>query len=361
MTEKVDQLLEECRLRIDQIDTEILALMNQRIDTAREIAEIKSKLDEPSIYRPEREAQVIRRLKEINQGSLDPSGVEALFREIMSITRGSEAGLTVSLLGPAGTFTEVAARQHFGSAIDLEFLPTIDEAFRAAETGAADFAVVPIENSTEGGVNATLDRLTTTSLQISGEIYLKIHHNLISQATSLGDVRKVVAHPQALGQCRHWLNRNLPGVELLPCSSNAEGVRQATEDPHVAGIAALSAAENYTLEVLSANIEDEPDNTTRFLVLSNRPTPPSGHDKTSLLLSGRNRPGALFHLLKPLVDAGLDMSKIESRPSRSGLWEYVFFVDVSGHANDPELVPVMAEIREEAGLFRLLGSYPAAM
>lgn len=364
MTDETDRLLAACRDRIDGIDNEILDLMNRRIAAAKEIAEIKNRFDQSSIYRPEREAQVLRRLGELNRkagGLLPSAGVETLFREIMSITRGSEAGLSVSLLGPAGTFTEAATRQHFGSAIRLHHLPTIDESIRMAETGETDFAVVPIENSTEGGVSATLDRLTSTSLQICGEIFLKIHHNLISSVDSLSGITRVVAHPQALGQCRHWLSRHLPGVDLMPCSSNIEGVRQAAEEPGLAAIAASAAAETYDLNVLATNIEDEPDNTTRFLVLSGRTTPLSGHDKTSLLLSGRNRPGALFHLLKPLVDAGLDMTKIESRPAKSGLWEYVFFVDFNGHAEDAAVVPVLAEIREEAGLYRLLGSYPAAV
>ena len=334
--------------------------MNQRIDAAKQIASIKNELDQPAIYRPEREAQVLRRLKQLNQGDLQNSDIESLFREIMSITRGSEAGLSAALLGPPGTFTEAAALQHFGSKIKLDYYPTIDEICKATEVGHADFAVVPIENSTEGGVSATLDRLTTTPLQICGEIYLKVHHNLISNAESLEKIRKVVAHPQALGQCRNWLGLHVPDAELIPCNSNTEGARQASEDVNVAGIAARSAAEKFGLDVLAANIEDEPGNTTRFLVLSDRETPPSGDDKTSLLVSGRNRPGALFHLLKPLVEENLDMTKIESRPSRSGLWEYVFFVDVKGHCQDPKVSKALNKIKAEAGLFKQLGSYPAS-
>ena len=360
MSSDIDRKLHVHRERIDSIDEKILDLMNQRIGTAKQIATIKNELAQPAIYRPEREAQVLRRLKQLNKGDLQDSEVESLFREIMSITRGSEAGLSAALLGPPGTFTEAAALQHFGSKIELDYYPTIDEICKAAESGQTDFAVVPIENSTEGGVSATLDRLTTTSLQICGEIYLKVQHSLVGRAESLENVKEVVAHPQALGQCRNWLGRHVPEAELLPCNSNTEGARRASEDSSVAGIAARSAAEKFGLDVLAANIEDEPGNTTRFLVLSDRETPPSGDDKTSLLISGRNRPGALFHLLKPLVEENLDMTKIESRPSRSGLWEYVFFVDVKGHCQDPKLATALTKIKAEAGLFKQLGSYPVS-
>ena len=353
-----DGKLKVYRDQIDQIDTEILALMNARIGAARVIGEIKQQLEEPAFYRPEREIQVLRRLKDLNQGPLASEGVESLFREIMSITRWSEAGLSTALLGPSGTYTELAALQHFGSAIRLKHFPTIDEIFKAAESGRADFAVVPIENSTEGGVNATLDRLTNTSLIICGEIYLKIHHNLISHADSLSGIRKVVSHPQSLGQCRNWLNRYLPQAELVPCNSNAEGVRQASQDASIAGIGAKVAAERFSMEVLYTNIEDEPNNTTRFLVLSNRRTPPSGNDKTSLLLSCRHKPGALYHLLKPLVDYSIDMTRIESRPSKSGLWQYIFFVDIKGHEDEAEVAQALQSIKAEAGLYRNLGSYP---
>ena len=360
MSSTEEEKLNTFRALIDQIDSQILALMNDRIKTAQSIAELKNQSETPVFYRPERESQVLRRLKATNQGMMQDGDIDSLFREVMSITRGSEAGLSTALLGPAGTYTEAAAIQHFGSKINREYLPTIDEIFKVAETGQTNFAVVPIENSTEGGVSAAMDRLTNTTLIICGEIYLKIHHNLISLSESLDQVQRVVSHPQALGQCRNWLRRHLPNAELVPCNSNAEGVRQAAEDPAVAAIAAKEAAENYKLDVLVANIEDEPGNTTRFLVLSDRKTPPSGEDKTSLLLSARNKPGALFHLLKPLVDHDLDMTRLESRPSRSGHWEYVFFVDIKGHQDDPGVIQALNEIKLEAGLFRCLGSYPAS-
>ena len=332
--------------------------MNDRIRAAQAIGEIKKNLEQPAFYRPEREAQVLRQLKDLNEGPMGDSDIDSLFREIMSIARGTEADFSVSLLGPAGTFSEAATLRHFGSTIDLVYFSSIEDIFRAAETGQTNFAVVPIENSTEGGVNSTLDRLASTSLLVCGEIYLKVHHNLISQARSLESVRCVMAHPQALGQCRNWLRQNMPEVDLVSCSSNAAAVEHANEDPTVAAIAASAAAKKFNLGILQSNIEDEPGNTTRFLVLSDRNTPISGHDKTSLLVSGRNRPGALFHLLKPLVNENLDMTKIESRPSRSGLWEYIFFVDIKGHIDEPVVARAINAIKKEAGLFRHLGSYP---
>ena len=355
-----DDQLAVYRDQIDEIDAKILTLMNARLESARYIGEIKQRLNAPAFYRPEREAEVLRRLKQRNAGLLKDSDIESLFREVMSITRGTEAGLSTALLGPSGTYTEVAALQHFGSTIRLEHCPTIEEIFKSTESGHTDFAVVPIENSTEGGVNATLDRLINTSLLICGEIYLKIHHNLIGRGPSLASISRVISHPQSLGQCRNWLNRHLPGVELAPCNSNAEGIRQASLDPAAAGIGAKTAAAKFEMGVLAANIEDEPNNTTRFLVLSNRKTPPSGNDKTSLIFSCRHKPGALFHLLQPLADANLDMTKLESRPSKSRLWEYVFFVDIKGHEDDSAVKAALDAIRLEAGLYRNLGSYPAS-
>ena len=360
------------RDRIDEIDARMLELMNRRIDAARCIGEIKSALDEPAFYRPEREARVLKRLRKLNQqpgtddsggkplARMDNAALEALFREIMSITRGAEAGLSAAILGPLGTYSESAARQHFGSSIQIVPHSTIDEIFRAAETGQTDFAVAPVENSTEGGVNGTLDRLATTSLLACGEINLRIHHNLLGVGDQITAIKRVIAHPQSLAQCKRWLDRNLPGVQLATAGSNAEAAIQIRDDPSVAAIAGDSAAERYALNHLAANIEDEPGNATRFLVLSNRPTPPSGDDKTSLLLSCRNRPGALFHLLKPLLDYRVDMTRIESRPSKTGLWEYIFFVDIVGHQQDAPIAEALKELKGEAGLYKNLGSYPVS-
>lgn len=368
MNKETESKLKVHRDRIDEIDEQILALMNRRIEVAQAIGSIKSSGKpsakssdgQPVFYRPEREARVLKRLRKLNQGGLDNAALESLFREIMSITRGSEAGLSVAILGPLGTYSESAARQHFGSSIEIVPYATIDEIFRATETGQTDFAVAPVENSTEGGVSGTLDRLVTTSLTICGEINLRIHHNLLGVAERLSSVRRVIAHSQSLAQCKRWLDRNLPGVELVAAGSNADAAIQSRKDPSTAAIAGDSAAERYELSHLAANIEDEPGNATRFLVFSNRPTPPSGDDKTSLLLSCRNRPGALFYLLKPLLDHHVDMTKIESRPSKTGLWEYIFFVDIAGHQADAEIAEALKELKAEAGLYKNLGSYPVS-
>ena len=362
------------RDRIDVIDAQILELMNRRIEIAQSIAEIKTiaqaaaqaaaqsdakQADAPAFYRPEREARVLKQLRELNRGPLNDAALETLFREIMSITRNTEAGMSAAILGPLGTYSESAARQHFGASIDIAPYPTIDEIFRAAETAQTDFAVAPVENSTEGGVSATLDRLVTTTLTACGEINLRIHHNLLG-CGEMKNVKRVVAHAQSLAQCKRWLDRNLPGVELLPAGSNADAAMQVRDKPKAAAIAGDSAAQRYQLNHLASNIEDEPGNATRFLVFSHRPTPPSGDDKTSLLLSCRNRPGALFHLLKPLLDFGIDMTRLESRPSKIGLWEYVFFVDIVGHQDTAPIDKALKALKTEAGLYKNLGSYPVS-
>ena len=368
------------RERIDDIDEQILELMSRRIEIAQRIGAIKlsgassgkasggssdkASREQAVVYRPEREAQVLKRLRKLNRGRLDNAALDALFREIMSITRGVEMGLSAAILGPLGTYTETAARQHFGNAIGIVPYATIDEIFRAAETGQTDFAVAPVENSTEGGVSGTLDRLVATPLTTCGEINLRVHHNLLGSGDAgsegLGEVRRVIAHSQSLAQCKRWLDRNLPGVELIPAGSSADAAIQAREDPASAAIAGDSAAERYALNHLAANIEDEPGNVTRFLVFSNRPTPPSGDDKTSLLLSCKHRPGALIHLLKPLLDHRVDMTRLESRPSKTGLWEYIFFVDIAGHQEDAEIAGALKEIKAEAVLYKNLGSYPVS-
>ena len=367
-TEEAESELQVHRERIDEIDEQILELMNRRIEIAQRIGAIKlsgassgkGSREQAVVYRPEREAQVLKRLRKLNRGRLDNAALDALFREIMSITRGVEMGLSAAILGPLGTYTESAARQHFGNAIGIVPYATIDEIFRAAETGQTDFAVAPVENSTEGGVSGTLDRLVATPLTTCGEINLRVHHNLLGVGGGLGEVRRVIAHSQSLAQCKRWLDRNLPGVELIPAGSSADAAIQAREDPTSAAIAGDSAAERYALNHLAANIEDEPGNVTRFLVFSNRPTPPSGDDKTSLLLSCKHRPGALIHLLKPLLDHRVDMTRLESRPSKTGLWEYIFFVDIAGHQEDAEIAGALKKIKAEAVLYKNLGSYPVS-
>jgi len=361
LTKDVEKELTFYRDEIDKIDEEILHLVNRRIAAAKVIGKIKSTLSQPAFYRPEREAQLLRRLIELNDGPIDNFSVESLFREIMSVTRGIEAELSVSVLGPSGTFTELAAKRHFGSSIEIVPLATIDEIFRSTESKNTDYAVVPVENSTEGRVSSTLDRLINTSLSICGEINLKIHQNLLGNTSDFSAIDLIYAHRQSIGQCKHWLDMHFPNVKLVPVSSNAEAAKKASEEIHSSAIASAESAKIYQLKILAKNIEDEPGNTTRFLILSDRETPPSGDDKTSLLFSCRHHPGALFHLLKPLFDERVDMTKIESLPSKTGLWEYVFFVDIKGHIDNRDVANALRQIQSQAVLFKILGSYPTSI
>lgn len=313
------------------------------------------------MYRPEREAQVLRRIKELNQGPLPDEMAARLFREIMSACLSLERPLNVGFLGPLGTFTESAAVKQFGHAALLTPCRSIDEVFRATESGQTDFAVVPVENSTEGAVGRTLDLLIQTSLKVCGEVVLRIHQHLLRKSATLAGIQRVYSHSQSLGQCHEWLNAHLPNVERIPVTSNAEAARLAAQDDSSAAIAGEAAAERYELIKVVANIEDEPNNTTRFLVLGQQDAPPSGKDKTSLLLTAKNQPGAVHELLAPLAATGVSMSKFESRPAKGGTWEYVFFVDVEGHRDVEPVRTAMEQLRERAVMLRVLGSYPVAV
>ncbi|MFU8838119.1 MAG: prephenate dehydratase [Thiohalomonadaceae bacterium] len=353
--------LQAIRERIDALDEQLQSLINERAGLAQQVAQVKLAAGEEAVfYRPEREAQILRRVKERNQGPLPAGEMARLFREIMSACLALERITTVAFLGPEGTFTHEAVLKHFGHSVKAQALMAFDEIFREVEAGSADYAVVPVENSTEGSVNLTLDLLQTTSLHICGEVALRIHQHLMSQASSVEAIRKVYSHAQSLAQCREWLDAHLPTVERIPVSSNAEAARLAAEDPDSAAIAGLAAAERFNVPVLARNIEDNPNNTTRFLILGRTPVPPSGEDKTALLLSTRNKAGALHGLLEPLAKHGISMTRIESRPSRQGIWEYVFFVEILGHREDPNVAQALAELEEEAALFKLLGSFPCA-
>ncbi|MDR2689807.1 MAG: prephenate dehydratase [Azoarcus sp.] len=351
-----DELL-DLRKRIDHLDEEILARLCERAQCAQRIGTIKQ---DKVFYRPEREAQVLRRIAELNPGPLSEDAVRHVFREIMSCCLALEHPLRVVYLGPAGTFSESASRAHFGSSAN--FLPqaSIDEVFRAVEAGNADYGVVPVENSTEGVVGITLDLLLAHSLQLCGEAQLRIHHHLLSKADGIGAARRLYSHAQSLGQCHEWLNRNLPHLPRLPVASNAEAARLAAEDDESCAIAGEAAAERYKLNKLASNIEDDPNNSTRFLVISHHDAGPSGADKTSLVCGALNRPGAMHTLLEPLARHGVDMSRLQSRPAPGGLWEYVFYIDILGHRNDPEVANALAELNERAGFVKILGSYPIA-
>lgn len=350
--------LKRCRVQIDRLDDELLRIVNQRAALAQQIGHLK---EGGVVLRPEREAQVLRRLQSANKGPLSNEAIAALFTEVMSQCRALEAPLSVAYLGPEGTFTEAAALKRFGSAVQGESCSTIDDVFRAVESGAVQYGVVPVENSTEGAVGRTLDLLMQSTLQVCGEVMLPIHQCLLSSCCEISQIHTVYSHPQSLGQCQGWLNVNLPHAARIPVSSNAEAARLAAAQPDSAAIAGNQAALHFKLQVCVENIEDDARNTTRFLVLGKQQVAPSGNDKTSLVLSAANRPGAVHDLLTSLANYGVSMTKFESRPSRSGLWEYVFYVDIEGHQADEKVAPALSELKNSAAFMKILGSYPVAV
>jgi chorismate mutase/prephenate dehydratase len=354
----VTDQLKQLRDRIDAIDDELLRLVNQRAQVAREIGEVKG--DGP-VYRPEREAQVVRRLQSQNPGPLSPNAVAHLFTEVISACRAIEESLSVAFLGPRGTFSEEAAVKHFGGQVRGIPSASIDEVFRQVEAQQVGFGVVPVENSTDGAVGRTLDLLLATPAHICGEVLLPVHQCLMSKAPKIEGLQKIYAHAQSLAQCHEWLNQHLPRSVRVPVVSNAEGARLAAEEAGAGSIGSQAAAGLYELNVLAANIEDQPNNTTRFVVIANQQAAPSGRDKTSLVMSVTNRPGAMHDLLAPLAEHGVDMTRFESRPSRTGMWEYVFFVDIKGHQHEQHVARALERLREQAAFLKILGSYPAAL
>lgn len=347
---------------IDRIDGEVLRLLSERARLAQRVGEIKH----GNIYRPEREAQVLRRIAATNPGPLPEAAVRTIFREVMSACLALEQPLRIAYFGPAGTFTESAAKKHFGSAPTFTPYLTIDDVFRAVESGQVDYGVVPIENSTEGSVGRTLDQMLTSPLMICGEVNLRIHQNLMTRAATLAEVKKLYSHAQSLAQCHEWLNRNLPHLPRVPVASNAEAARMAAQDPEACAIAGEAAARLYELNILAANIEDDPNNTTRFVVLANHDAGQSGGvgaDKTSFVCSAQNKPGAVHDLLTPLKQHGVSMSRFESRPARgfgNSRWEYVFFIDIDGHRQDAQVAAAFDDLRGCVGFLKELGSYPKA-
>ena len=360
MSEKAQ--LDEIRERIDTLDRQIQDLLNARAGAAQEVARIKLASDGDTVfYRPEREAQVLRTVKACNRGPLGDEAIARLFREIMSECLALELPLDVGFLGPEGTFTQAAALKHFGHAVGTVPMAAISDVFQEVESGACHYGVVPVENSSEGVVSHTLDMFLNSPLQICGEVTMRIHHNLLSASDDLGTLKMVYSHQQSLAQCRGWLDRHLPFVERVPVGSNAEAAKRAMADEAAAAIAGEMAAELYDLKVLVPNIEDDPGNTTRFLVVGRQAVPPSGDDKTSLLMSTRNEAGGLHRLLAPLAEHGISMTRIESRPSRRGNWDYVFFVDINGHRDDEQVARALRVLQAQAGMFKVLGSYPKAV
>lgn len=353
----MEKLLKPLRDQIDAIDAQLLDLLNRRARVAQEVGHTKNKVDAP-VFRPEREAQVLRGIAERNPGPLGNKELQTIFREIMSACRSLEKKVIVAYLGPEGTFSEQAVYQHFGTSINAIPCASIDEVFRAAEAGTADFGVVPIENSTVGAISRTLDLLMQTPLTISSEVSIPIHHNLMTLSGTMDGVHSICAHSQALAQCQGWLNQHYPNIIRQAVASNAEAARLASEDPAVAAIAGEIASQHYGLQVVSAHIQDEPQNRTRFAVIGHKETESSGKDQTSLVLSVQNKAGAVYKMLSPLDKFGVSMTRFESRPAKTGNWEYYFFVDIEGHVKEEKIQLALAELKDSVAYFKVLGSYP---
>ena len=356
--------LGEVRAQIDGIDQQIQALIAERARWAHQVGKAKGKLAAAvDYYRPEREAQVLRRVVDRNGGPLSDEVLVRVFREVMSACLAQQEPLKIGYLGPEGTFSQQAVHKHFGHSAHGLPMASIEEVFQEVAAGNADFGVVPVENSGQGTIQVTLDLFLTSPLKICGEVELRVHQHLMSRTGRLEDIERVYSHPQSLAQCRGWLDEHLPDVERIPVASNAEAARRARDEKGTAAIAGQVAAEVYGLEILVADIEDRKDNTTRFLVVGKQSFRSSGEDKTTLLVTAgkTDSPGALYRLLEPLARHGISMTRIESRPSHRHKWDYVFFVDIEGHEQDPPVRRALAELKKRASLFRVLGSYPRAI
>ncbi|MBT5149837.1 MAG: prephenate dehydratase [Nitrosomonadales bacterium] len=351
MTKKIDKL----RKNIDEIDKRLLELISNRGMYAKEIGLLK---DDGIVYKPEREAQVISKLIKENKGPLSNDSVTNIYKSIISNCRALEKKLTISFLGPSGTFSEEATIKHFGE--NVKSIPTnsIDEVFNNVQSSKVHYGVVPIENSTEGGISRTLDLLLMKDLKICGEITLPIHHCLISKSKDLKKIKSIYAHGQSLAQCHDWIANNLPNAEKITVLSNAEGAKIASKEKHSAAIASERAASIFKLNILQSHIEDEPNNTTRFLILSDQEIAPSGNDKTSIVVTTKNKPGAIVDLIQPFASRRVSLTKLESRPSKIGMWEYVFFIDVEGHKNNPKVKLSLADLEKKSSFMKFLGSYP---
>ena len=360
-----DDPIVKLRERIDAIDEQLLELFNQRAGCAVEVARVKRELNEDpedaiEFFRPEREAQVMKRLRALNKGPLSDQEVARLIREVMSACLALEQPLKIAYLGPEGTYTQTAALKHFGHSVSTAPMSSIPDVFAAVESGRTNYGLVPVENSTEGVISHTLDMFIDSTLRVCGEVEIPINHYLASKSADVSMISHIYSHQQSFAQCRRWLDQNLPGLERIPVSSNAEAARLAASEDGAAAICGLPAVEIFGLKVCYENIEDLSDNTTRFVVIGKQDVAPSGNDKTSLLISTKNIPGALLGLLQPLADHGISMNKIESRPAQGYKWAYVFFIDVDGHQDDTNVISALKELKQQAALFKILGSYPKA-
>ncbi len=366
MTDKAEDSvsLDDLRQRIDALDAEILQKLNERARCALDVAEVKlrdSSGEAPVFYRPEREAQVLRRMADLNEGPLSNEKVGQVYRQIMSACLALEEPLKVAYLGPEGTFTQMATLKQFGDSVVGQPLVTVDDVFREVTSEACNYGVVPVENSTEGVINHTLDNFLNSSLRICGEVELRVHHHLMVAEDAGESITRIYSHQQTLAQCRRWLNGHYPNVPRLTTTSNAEAARRVLEEKDAAAIAGEIASDIYGLKILSRQIEDESDNTTRFIVVGREEIGPSGNDKTSIMVSTHNQPGALYKLLEPFHRHNVMLTSIETRPSRTGMWSYVFFIDFEGHCEDPLIQTVLNEVDADALEVKLLGSYPRAL
>ncbi len=358
-----DEALQKLRDAIDEIDDQLLELFNRRASCAVSVAEVKRQdSDTPpdaiNFFRPDREAQVIQRIKSKNAGPLSDDEVGRLVREVMSACLALEQPLKIAYLGPEGTFTQSAALKHFGHSVTTIPMSSIPDVFSSVESGHANYGLVPVENSTEGVISHTLDMFIDSDLKVSGEVEIRIHHHLANQSQDVSKIKHIYSHQQSFAQCRHWLDQNFPSIERIPVSSNAEAARIAKQDQNAAAICGLPAVEIFDLQICFENIEDLSDNTTRFVIIGKQDVDPSGDDKTSLLISTKNYPGALLALLQPLADNKISMNKIESRPAPDRKWEYIFFIDIDGHQQADNVKQALHELKDQAALFKVLGSYP---
>jgi chorismate mutase/prephenate dehydratase len=363
MTNKASGGLADLRQQIDALDRQLLTLLNQRAHLAEQVGDIKRAEGSP-FFRPDRVAQVLEKIQQTNPGPLKNTHVSAIWREIMSACLALEAPQRVAVLGPVGTFCEQAAVEYFGSAAELIYCNNFDEVFHATSAGTAQFGVVGVENSTEGAVARSLDLFLRTPVHVVGEVSLLVRHNLLRQSPSLDGVEVVLAHPQALGQCQNWLTQHLPHAERRAVSSNAEGARLAATQPAWAALASERAASQFGLHVVAHAIQDEAFNRTRFAIVclpQTLATPPAtGHDCTSLVVSVPNKPGAVHDLLVPLKQNGVSMTRFESRPAKSGQWEYVFYIDLDGHISQPHVAKALAELQNMCAFYKVIGSYPVS-
>ncbi len=350
--------LDELRKRIDALDGDLVRLLNERTRIVLEIGQVKKSQGE-EVYVPAREKTVLERVASLNEGPLPKDAMQAIYREIMSASLALEHHVVIAYLGPPATFTHQAARQRFGGSVEYSPCETIGEVFDAVEKRTSGYGVVPIENSTDGAVTHTLDEFVETPLKICAEIYLPISHSLMA-AVPREQIKRLYSKPEVFGQCRRWLYENMPGVELISASSTARAAEMAAKEPDAGALASALAAELYGLQVLAQDVQDLGGNTTRFLVISKGYGKPTGHDKTSLLFAVKHKVGALYDALSAFRKYGINMTKIESRPSKTKAWEYYFFVDVEGHADDEHVQKSLAELEEHCTLMTVLGAYPKA-